>query len=246
MGRAKLYKTWIQLSADGWACTPSLLFCLRRPNPGVYKLYGGVNGDPKRTYAKGHLPGLLFPGPHDKPLLNHTSTEDPPIRASLVQSPMGSLLFSLGSWCTQAFVCALQEWNLLFPQSCRSLVIKSCSPSKAVSLDVPSPFARYPGWEAWREAQNLHNSGRTSLVVLFSGSWATYLVGVGLDFILFVPLLPSRCSFLFVFGRGYLFWLGSSIFLSMLVQQLLRFSYSHRRWAHVLLLHCLEPSPALP
>ena len=30
-------------------------------------------------------------------------------RASLGQSLMGSLLLSPGSWCTQAFVCALQE-----------------------------------------------------------------------------------------------------------------------------------------
>lgn len=52
-----------------------------------------VNGDPKRTYAKGHLPGLLFPGPHDKPLLNHTSTEDPPIRVGLVQSYGVTALF---------------------------------------------------------------------------------------------------------------------------------------------------------
>ena len=158
----------------------------------------------KRTYAKGHLPGLLFPGPHrhDKPQLTHTSAEDSPVIADLVHSPMGSLLFSLGSWCTQDFVCALQEWSLWFPQSCGSPVIKSCSPSKAGSLEVPSPFARYPVWEAWREAQNLHNSGRTSLVVLFSSSWVTYLVGVGLDFILFVPLLPSHCSFFFVFGHG--------------------------------------------
>ena len=162
----------------------------------------------KRTYAKGHLPGLLFPGPHrhDKPQLTHTSAEDSPVIADLVHSPMGSLLFSLGSWCTQDFVCALQEWSLWFPQSCGSPVIKSCSPSKAGSLEVPSPFARYPVWEAWREAQNLHNSGRTSLVVLFSSSWVTYLVGVGLDFILFVPLLPSHCSFFFVFGCGISFW----------------------------------------
>ena len=161
----------------------------------------------KRTYAKGHLPGLLFPGPHrhDKPQLTHTSAEDSPVIADLVHSPMGSLLFSLGSWCTQDFVCALQEWSLWFPQSCGSPVIKSCSPSKAGSLEVPSPFARYPVWEAWREAQNLHNSGRTSLVVLFSSSWVTYLVGVGLDFILFVPLLPSHCSFFFVFGCGVSF-----------------------------------------
>ena len=32
-----------------------------------------------------------------------------PSQASLGQSLVGSLLLSLGSWCTQGFVCALQE-----------------------------------------------------------------------------------------------------------------------------------------
>ena len=38
MGRAMLSKSWIQFSADGWGCVPSLLFGLR-PN------YGRGNGD---------------------------------------------------------------------------------------------------------------------------------------------------------------------------------------------------------
>ena len=44
----------------------------------------------------------------------------------LLQFPMGSLLLSSGSWCTQNFVCALQDWSLCFPQSCGSHAIKSC------------------------------------------------------------------------------------------------------------------------
>ena len=43
-----------------------------------------------------------------------------PSQASLGQSLLGSLLLSPGSWCTQGFVCALQE--SIF-QSCVSSVI---------------------------------------------------------------------------------------------------------------------------
>ena len=48
--------------------------------------------------------------------------------------------------------------------------------------------------------QNLQNSGRTSLVLLFSSLWVTQLAGMGLDFIMIVPLLLSCCGFFFVFG----------------------------------------------
>ena len=55
-----------------------------------------------------------------------------------------------------------QDWNLCFPQSCGSLVIKYHWPSRSDTLGIPNPFVRSPGWEAWRGVQNLHNSGRTS------------------------------------------------------------------------------------
>ena len=189
----------------------------------------------KRTYAKGHLPGLLFPGPHrhDKPQLTHTSAEDSPVIADLVHSPMGSLLFSLGSWCTQDFVCALQEWSLWFPQSCGSPVIKSWWPSGLDSLGIPSPFVRSPGWEAWRGIQNLHKSGRTSSVLFFSRFWVIFCTSMGFHFILIAPLLLSHCGFFF-FGCGVSFscqWLFNSW---------LQFWCSQRRkWAHVILLRHL-------
>ena len=40
------------------------------------------------------------------------------------------------------------------------------------------------------------------------------------DFIVIVSLLPSHCSFSFVFGYGVSFLVSSSVFLSMVVQQL--------------------------
>ena len=108
----------------------------------------------------------------------------------LVQSPVESLLLSSGSQCVQNFVCALQDWSLCFPQSFRRTKIKSRWPSRPDSLAIPSPLFRSPGWEARHRVQNLHNSARTSLVLLFSSLWVTHLVGVEFDLIVIAPLLP--------------------------------------------------------
>ena len=67
-----------------------------------------------------------------------------PSQASLAQSLVGSQLLSLGSWCTQSFVCALEE---SVSQSCGSSVIKSYWTSKSISPGVLSLFAGSLGWE---------------------------------------------------------------------------------------------------
>ena len=66
-------------------------------------------------------------------------------------------------------------------------------------MGIPSPFVGSPGWKACCRVQNLHNSGRTSLVLLFSSLWVTHLASMRFDFIAVVPLLPSHCGFFFVF-----------------------------------------------
>ena len=43
---------------------------------------------------------------------------------------------------------------------------------------------------------------------------------MGFDFIVIAPLLPSHCGFSFVFACGVSFLVSSSVFLSMIVQQL--------------------------
>ena len=43
---------------------------------------------------------------------------------------------------------------------------------------------------------------------------------MGFDFTVIVPLLLSHCGFSFVFGCGVSFVVSSSVFLSMIVQQL--------------------------
>ena len=62
-------------------------------------------------------------------------------QASLAQSLVGSLLLSPGSWCTQAFVCALQE---SVSQSCGSSIIKSYWPSELNSLGGSQSLCQIP------------------------------------------------------------------------------------------------------
>ena len=126
----------------------------------------------------------------------------------MVQSPVGSVLLSPESWYTQDFICALQDWSLCFPQSYGSPVIKSCWPSKSDSLGILSLFAGSPGWKGWHGAHNLLNSGKMSLILLFSCLWVAHLEGMGFYFIMIVPLLPSHCSFFFVFGHAVSFFGG--------------------------------------
>ena len=108
----------------------------------------------------------------------------------------------------QNFVCVLQNCSLCFPQSSERPIIKSCWPSRPDSLGIPSPFVISPDWEAWCRIQNLHNNARTSLVLLSSSLWITHPPDMGFDFIVIVPLLPSLCSFFFVFGHGVSFFGG--------------------------------------
>ena len=59
------------------------------------------------------------------------------LQGSPTQSLVGTLLLSPGSWCTQSFVCALQE---SVSQSCVSSVIKSHWPPKSNSLGFSVPL----------------------------------------------------------------------------------------------------------
>ena len=94
-------KSLIQFSVDGEGCVPSLLFD-RRPN------FGGGNednGDLLQKVPCRHC-CTQCPRPCSRPPVDHTSTEIPGhSEASLGQSPVGSLLLSPDSWCTQGFLC---------------------------------------------------------------------------------------------------------------------------------------------
>jgi len=128
----------------------------------------------------------------------------------LVQSSVGSLLLSSGSWFVQDFVCALQDCSLCFPQSCGSPIIKfhwsSRSDFPVLLLDL---WARKPdmgfrtfttvGELLWYYFSPVCGSP-TQWVWDLTVSWLcpSYHLAVGSS----LPL-----------DMGYLFWMGSNILL---------------------------------
>ena len=147
------------------------MFGLRRPSPGVCRPYGRDNSDLQDSLFQG--------GPSSAPALcwapadPHLHWSPPTLEVVLVQSPMGSLLLSSGSWCTQNFVCASKTGASISSSPLEVLKLNPTDPQVQISWRFPSPFVRSPGWEAWSGVQNLYNNGRTSLGLLFSSLWVT-------------------------------------------------------------------------
>ena len=106
-----LSKYLIQFSVDGWGCVPSLFFDLR-PN---YCGGNEDNGDLLQNVPCTHC-YTQCPQPCSRPPLTHASARGHS-QALMGQSLVGSLLLFPGSWCTQGFVCALQE--SVFPVLCK-------------------------------------------------------------------------------------------------------------------------------
>ena len=105
MGGAMLSKSLIQFSVDGWHCVPSLLFTRGQIMVEVMKITA-------TSFKRSHACTAALSNPN--PVAGHGQPTSPPETlghswTSLGQSVVGSLLLSPGSWCTQAFVCALQE-----------------------------------------------------------------------------------------------------------------------------------------
>ena len=85
-----------------------------------WQLYGGVNGN---LLQEGlcHTPVCCTqsPCPCSRPLLTHASTKiSGHSQAGLVQSLVGSLLLSPGSWCSQVFFVCVPSKSL-FPVLCK-------------------------------------------------------------------------------------------------------------------------------
>ena len=124
----------------------------------------------------------------------------------------------------QDFVCALQEWSLFPPHTHTPVLWKSCN-QILLAFKVRFPvYSQSLFWIPWMRSliwgSELYNSGRTSLVLLLFSLWVTHLAGVVFDFIMIVPLPPSHYRFFHVFGHEISLLVGSSILLSMVVQQL--------------------------
>ena len=87
----------------------------------------------------------------------------------LIQSLVGSLLLSSGSWCTQDFVCALQGWSLFPP-----VLSKSCSQT------LPAHKIRFTGYSqflCW-----IPSLGRLMWVSEPSQQWENFF-GIVLHFV---------------------------------------------------------------
>ena len=186
-----LSKPLIQFSIDGRGCVPSLLFDLR-PN------YGGGNEDNGDFFQKCPCrqccrqcpqPCSRTRQPMASPgILGHS-------QASLGQSLLGSPLLSPGFWCTQGFVCALQQsvsWSCLSSGiSVVGLMVTSskrayATPSSAAPR-APAPMAAHCLPASPQETLT-HSSVSVSGI---SGSrWAqgrlNFLVGMG---------FYSKCDF---------------------------------------------------
>ena len=138
IGAALLSKCLIQFPVDGWGSVPSLLFGLRRNCGRVNDGNGGLLQKDLCTYC---CVQCLWP--HSRPLLIHASAGD-----------CWTLMGKFASFGDSSFLLApgllrvlFVPSKSLFPQSCRSSIIKSHWPPKSDFLGVLSPFARSPGWE---------------------------------------------------------------------------------------------------
>ena len=129
-----------------------------------------------------------------------------------------SFWFSLlWGYCSSSL--GLRAYKILLVPSKTGVSVSSCPLEVLLSnpagpqSQIPSPFVRFPGWEAWHGVQNLHNSVRTSLVLLFSCLQVTNSASMGFNFIVIVPLLTSQSGFFFVFGCGISFFGGFQYWL---------------------------------
>ena len=105
MGTAMLHKSLVQFSVDGQGCVPS---CCLIWGQTMLELMKIMVISFKRSHA--HSAILIAPDPETGHCWPMPPLETPEHSwASLGQSLLGSLLLSAESWCTQGFVCALQE-----------------------------------------------------------------------------------------------------------------------------------------
>ena len=138
----------------------------------------GLMVNSKRVSAKGDLPvPLSLWWASADPCLHRRSSNT--IRWVWFSFIWRSLFISSGSWCMQNFVYALQDWSLCFSQSSRSPVIKSAGLQGQTPYGFPVPLLGSQAGKPDGGVQNLQNSSRTSLVLLFSSLWVTHRAGIG-------------------------------------------------------------------
>ena len=190
-------------------------FGMRGPSPGAYRLYGGLLLASERASTPHRC--CQCPCPWQGAPATPRLCRRP---ANTGRQALWSRVLSSGSCYAQDFTCP--PWgSLCFPPSCVSSVIKSSRPSQSDSLRIPSPVAKPPrmwtllwGWEPSFQWENIsgvivlqfahHPPGSFRIWFLSSLCPAYHLIVAS-------PLsLDVR----------YLFLVGSSVFLLMVVHQL--------------------------
>ena len=178
------------------------------------RLYGRVNGDLLEGLFQGGPSSLLLPVPLSlcwAPASPHLPRR--PSNTSRLVLPTCGLTAPF-LWVLVLirfiFLCPPRLASLFPPVLRKSysqilLTLKARFPGDPQSLrQIPSFFVGSPNWEAWHGAQNLHNSGRT-LVLLFPSLWATHLAGMGFDFIILHPFYHLAAAPSLSLDLGYLF-----------------------------------------
>ena len=103
-------------------------------------------------------------------------------QASLGQSPVGSLLLSPGSWCSQAFVCAIQEAVSLSCVSSGGSVVGLMATSSKRAMPHPGLLRPEPLTMRQTTADLLLHRRRSQLCLSrcgVSGSWCAQGEGAG-------------------------------------------------------------------
>ena len=185
----------------------------------------GLVVNSKRVYTKGNFLACCCQCPHPcgELLPTHTSTGGP-------RSPAHSFgSVSCGNHCSFPLGLGVNKKIFVpsktrgcFPKSYRNPIIKSHCPSRSYSMGISIPFVGVPGWEAWCEVQNLHHSGRPSLVLFSSSGFVVPLPGrYGILF--YRDCAPSTTLLqLLLSGHGIFSLVGSREILLMVVQQLVK------------------------
>ena len=122
-------------------------------------------------------------------------------------------------WSINSDLCALQDWSLCFFQSCGSLTIKSCWPQDQIPWRFPVPLSDAQAGKP-DVGFRTFTAGQELLWYYCSLACESHLASMEFDFVMIVPLLPFTRAFSLSLDVGYLFLVGSSILLSMVVQQL--------------------------
>ena len=180
----------------------------------------GLMATSKTVYMKGAFQECYCRCPHpcDEPLLTLASTGDPAILASGSVS-CGVTAPFLWVLVPTDFVCALQDWSLFHPvlwNSCNQipLAFKVRFPRGPQSLcQIPRLGSLMWGSEPSQQWEDFFG-------ILCSSLWVTHTAGKGSDLVVIVPSYPLIAASSLSLEAGYLFLMGSSILLWMVVQQI--------------------------